>query len=209
METKKKFNIYVVGAVGSGKTEFAKQLNACLYGELKLEPVETPLLPLAYEEPEIFGMMLQEHFLYEMFKQSYNALSNIRVFDSAFELNRAFEFSRFSNGQITVEEHKIFINTYLKLKDIAERGVTPIFVFLHIPLSVALDRIAERGREYENEAKIEIFKENMSVMETKLFDSIKLSGAHVIHVDNENCELAKFKKRVSEVAADIREIINL
>lgn len=204
---KKSYNIYVVGAVGSGKTKFAKQLNACLKGELKLEPVDTPLLPLAYEEPENYGLMLQEHFLYEMFKQSYNSLSEIRVFDSAFELNRVFEYSRFSNKQITLEEHKFFINTYLKLKDIAERDVTPIFVFLHTPLSVVLERIAQRGREYENEAKIEVFKENMAVMETKLFETIRSSRAPIFHVDNEDCTEKKFKERVSEVAFDIREII--
>lgn len=203
----KKFNVYVVGAIGAGKTQFAKRLNGFLHGELKLEPVDTPLLPLAYEDPHSYGIMLQEAFLYEMFKQSYTAMSNIRVFDSGFQLGYEFESSRFQNGEITLESHKKYVKTFHKLKEVAEHDVVPIFVFLHVPITGALKRIEKRGREFETEESIETFLENIKVMETKLMDSIRKSGAKIFHVENDDCDAEEFKERVQDVALDIKEVM--
>ena len=142
--------IVVEGVIGVGKTTLVRALADAFDARTVLEVFdENPFLADFYQEPKRYAFPTEMFFLLSRFHQQgtfsqEDLLQQVSVSDYLFEKCRIFAELTLEPGELDVFErsYRIF-----------ERQVpTPdLVVHLHAPVDVLLHRIANRGRDYEQE----------------------------------------------------------
>lgn len=141
--------IAVSGVIGAGKSTFIE----AMAGELSIpafyENVQgNPLIPLMYEDPERWAFTLQMNFLREKYVQMVKAKSvgNCLVERTIFE-NIMFSKTHYQEGNFNDVEWDV----YKKMLDhFSQTAPVPdLMIFLDVSDDLALERIKQRGRPYE------------------------------------------------------------
>ncbi|MCH9670311.1 MAG: deoxynucleoside kinase [Gammaproteobacteria bacterium] len=140
--------IAIEGPIGVGKTTLAHRLSNALDATLLLEePADNPFLERFYANPRAWALSTQLSFLLQRARQ-------LR------DLEQGDLFRRTLVGDFMLAKDRIFAQLTLESDELAlyeqvfehviERQHAPdAVIYLHAPVEVLLERIANRGIEYE------------------------------------------------------------
>lgn len=148
MENKVPEYIVVEGPIGVGKTSLAKRLAESFNIDLMLEMAsENPFLPRFYKEPEVAALPTQLHFLFQRAKQ-IEGLRQADMFNpsqiSDFLLQKDQLFARVT---LNDDELDLYLQVYNRLT--LEAPVPDLVIYLQAPVEVLMQRVNERGIDYE------------------------------------------------------------
>jgi len=140
--------IAVEGVIGVGKSSLARILAEHLNGHLILEEVEeNPFLPDFYRDRRKYAFQTQLFFLLSRYRQ-LSSLAQHRLFtktviaDYHFAKDRIFAYLNLSDHELELYERVVSI--------LNEKVSRPDFIiYLQASTDVLLERIRERGRDYE------------------------------------------------------------
>lgn len=142
--------IVVEGPIGVGKTSVAEALAQRLVARVLLEkPDENPFLPLFYKDMRRYAFQTQLYFLLNRFRQQqeltqFDLFRQSLVSDYLFAKDRIF-------ASLTLDEQELTL--YERIHPLLEVQVLKpdLVVFLQASTDILLERIASRGRSYEQE----------------------------------------------------------
>lgn len=141
--------ITIEGCIGAGKTTLAKKLSHDFNGQLILEQFENnPFLPGFYKDPARHAFPVELYFMAERFQHLKKLLSEADLFKSFTVSDFLFQKSLiFANNNLSDDEAKL----YRTLFDIINPSLPrpDIILYLYAPVNVLLERIKNRGRDYE------------------------------------------------------------
>ena len=141
--------IVVEGPIGVGKTSLAKRLAETFGTELMLEGAdENPFLKRFYKDPKNAALPTQMFFLFQRVEQLRSLRQGdmfrpVRVADFLMEKDRLFASLTLDDDELSLYEH-----AYRHLVEEAPRP--DLVIYLQAPVSVLMDRINMRKRDYEN-----------------------------------------------------------
>lgn len=141
--------IAVEGVIGVGKTTLTKLLSSRMGAESLHEVVEeNPFLPLFYQDPLQYGFKVQVFFLLSRYKQllplSQPSLFRGTVSDYLFDKDAIFAAMNLEG-----DEWNLYNDLYSSLAP--KIPIPDLTIYLRAPLSVILERIRRRGREFEKQ----------------------------------------------------------
>lgn len=154
MKGDKKAVIVLAGMIGAGKTKYTQMISEELGSQPFYESVEdNRILEMFYKDPKRWAFALQIHFLNTRFQSIKQALKHQHnVLDRSIYEDALFTKINYESGNMSEAE----MDTYLSLLDnmMEELAGMPkkapdLLVYLQGPLSIHLERIKKRGREYE------------------------------------------------------------
>lgn len=140
--------IVIEGPIGVGKTSLSRILATELGASLNLEVVEeNPFLAPFYADPERFGFNVQVFFLLSRFKQ-LQALVQESLFDSSVVSDYLFDKDFiFASLNLRDAEFDLYRDLYAQLKP--QLRTPDLTVYLRADADLLLERIAKRGRSFE------------------------------------------------------------
>lgn len=141
--------IAIEGAIGAGKTTLAKMLASDLQTTLLLEEFsENPYLDNFYKDQEKYGLSLELSLLLERHQQLTGLVSIQRLLESPCVSDYYFIKSLlFANINLPQDQYLLFKKVFDLVTDTLP--VPDLIVYLHRPVAVLKQRIAKRGRPYE------------------------------------------------------------
>ena len=146
--------IVIAGMIGVGKTTYAEKLAEELNIQLFKEPVDdNPFLPLYYMNPKKWAFSLQLFFLNKRFKQ-VKASSKLKnaVLDRSIYEDEIFTRLNYNTGNISKEEYDLYVdlldNMMEEVNDLQKKA-PDLLVYLTAPKEYILNKIVNRGREFE------------------------------------------------------------
>lgn len=158
--------IVVGGMIGLGKSSVAKALGEEFGTEVFYESVEdNPILPLFYTaspeeiQKKRYPFLLQLWFLDTRFKSIKQALVNDNnvldrsIYEDWFFAKKNMELGRISELEMTIYEN-LLDNMMEELKELPKKS-PDLMVYLKGSFNTVLNRINNRGREYELDAELE------------------------------------------------------
>jgi deoxyguanosine kinase len=144
--------IYVAieGPIGVGKTTLLERLSVRLKARQVREVVEeNPFLPLFYRDRERYAFQTQIFFLMSRFKQQAELLQTDLFRPSIIADYHLLKDRIFARLTLEAEELALYERVYGSLENQILRP--DVLIYLHAPLPVLLDRIARRGRPFEQD----------------------------------------------------------
>ncbi len=140
--------IVVEGPIGVGKTTLARKLADAFGTELMLEqPVENPFLDQFYRDRKNTAFPTQLYFLFQRIKQieaikQTDLFRPVQVADFLMQKDRLF-----AQVNLTDTELSLYDEIYARIT--LDIPVPDLVIYLQAPVDVLLQRIAERGIDYE------------------------------------------------------------
>lgn len=142
--------IAIEGAIGVGKTSFARLLSERLTAKLILERFEeNPFLEDFYKEPSRYAFQTQLYFLLSRYRQQQelkqiDLFHNLIVSDYMFVKDKLF-------ANLTLDEKEIVL--YNHISQLLERDIAQpdLVVFLQASTDRLISNIRKRGRIYERD----------------------------------------------------------
>jgi hypothetical protein len=151
--------VYIVieGPIGVGKTSLARILADQQNAQLNLEVVEeNPFLASFYGDPERFGFNVQVFFLLSRFKQ-LQSLVQENLFDTNVVSDYMFDKDFiFASMNLRDAEFDLYRDLYAQLKP--RLRAPDLIVYLRAETDLLLERIAQRGRPFEQAMDPEYLK---------------------------------------------------
>lgn len=140
--------IAIEGLIGVGKTTLSRRLSERMGARLVLEEFEdNPFLPRFYAEKERYAFSVELSFLAQRYHQ-FKRVAEQELFDSATIADHYISKSLiFAQANLPPDEFKLFSDLYNIM--LANMPKPQLLVYLHLEPDQLLERIAERGREYE------------------------------------------------------------
>ena len=140
--------IVVEGTIGVGKTTLAKRLAKKFNTELMLElATDNPFLPRFYSDPKSVALPTQLYFLFQRAKQieslrQTDMFKPVQVSDFLMEKDKLF-------ASVTLDEDELFLYNEVYDKLTLDAPEPDLVIYLQAPLDVLMQRIIERGLDYE------------------------------------------------------------
>lgn len=140
--------IVVEGPIGVGKTTLAKRLAKTFNTELMLElATDNPFLPRFYSDPKAVALPTQLYFLFQRAKQieslrQTDMFKPVQVSDFLMEKDKLF-------ASVTLDEDELFLYNEVYDKLTLDAPEPDLVIYLQAPLDVLMQRIIERGLDYE------------------------------------------------------------
>lgn len=140
--------IVVEGPIGVGKTTLAKRLAKTFNTELMLElATDNPFLPRFYSDPKSVALPTQLYFLFQRAKQieslrQTDMFKPVQVSDFLIEKDKLF-------ASVTLDEDELFLYNEVYDKLTLDAPEPDLVIYLQAPLDVLMQRIIERGLDYE------------------------------------------------------------
>ena len=142
--------IVIEGPIGVGKTTLARRLAESFGSDLLLEGAdENPFLSKFYENPRNAAFPTQLFFLLQRARQMQelrqsDLFSPVRISDFLMEKDRLFAELTLSDDELA-----LYDQVYQQLTfDVPEPDLV---IYLQAPVNVLLDRIGQRGIQYEQQ----------------------------------------------------------
>ena len=155
-----KFDLAIIGSMGSGKSTIAKKLSETLGYTLFEESFESnPWLESYYQDPEKFALPNEFWFLREKSKQHLDIAltSNSTVQDSPLQSVPLLSEAMYKSGQFHEQEYQLFLDIFDYV-----RRLTPspsMIIKLDVDTSIILERIKGRARQMEKDVD-EVYVQN-------------------------------------------------
>jgi deoxyadenosine/deoxycytidine kinase len=152
--------IAIAGNIGSGKTTLAKQLVHHLNFEPDFEEyIDNPYIADFYKEMERWSFNLQIHFLNARLTQLNNVQrsgKNVVQDRTIYEDAEIFAYNLLTMGYMSQRDYQ----TYKSLYDTVIHLIQPpdLVIYLKASISTLVDQIASRGRDYEDNIRIDYLK---------------------------------------------------
>jgi deoxyadenosine/deoxycytidine kinase len=140
--------IVIEGPIGVGKTTLAKKLAGSLQANLILEDAEdNPFLERFYQQPELYALPTQLHFLFQRHKQMATVLQgdlfqDIWIADYLIDKDRLF-------AEITLADDELHLYQQVYQQLAPKRCKPDLVIYLQAPVPVLLERVRKRGRPEE------------------------------------------------------------
>ena len=140
--------IVVEGPIGVGKTTLAKRLAKTFNTELMLElATDNPFLPRFYSDPKSVALPTQLYFLFQRAKQieslrQTDMFKPVQVSDFLMEKDKLF-------ASVTLDEDELFLYNEVYDKLTLDAPEPDLVIYLQAPLDILMQRIIERGLDYE------------------------------------------------------------
>ena len=174
-----KFDIAIIGSMGSGKSTIAKKLSETLGYTLFEESFESnPWLEPYYQDPEKFALPNELWFLREKSKQHLDIAltSNSTVQDSPLQSVPLLSEAMYECGHFQENEYKLFLDIF----DYVQR-LTPspsMIVKLDVDTSIILERIKGRARQMEKDVDEVHVQNSVDIIKGAKFNvpSITING---------------------------------
>ncbi len=146
--------ILMAGMIGTGKTTFAELISESLGSQVFYESVgDNPILPDYYVNPERWAFPLQIYFLNTRFKTIRQAMSDQHhVLDRSLYEDLIFAELNYEAGNMTKLEFETYVDlleTLMNEISSSPKHRPDLLIYLDSDLDTALNRIKNRGRDYE------------------------------------------------------------
>lgn len=146
--------IVTAGTIGVGKSTFTEIISNELGTKPFYEPVgDNPVLPLYYQNPKKYGFLLQIYFLnkrFDLIKQAYKENNN--VLDRSIYEDYLFTQINYENGNMAKQEFDVYkdlLDNMMQEIDGLPKKAPDLLVYLYADFDTILERVAMRGREFE------------------------------------------------------------
>ena len=146
--------IVLAGMIGAGKSTYTEMISSQLGTQAFYESVDyNPILDKFYDNPKKWAFSLQIYFLNARFRSIKGALrADHNVLDRSIYEDALFTYVNHLQGNISVEELAIYNdlleNMMEELEGVPKKS-PDLLVFLDGPFEMILNRIQERGRDFE------------------------------------------------------------
>lgn len=140
--------IVVEGPIGVGKTTLAKRLAKTFNTELMLElAAENPFLPRFYVDPKSVALPTQLFFLFQRAKQieslrQTDMFKPVQVSDFLIEKDKLF-------ASVTLDDDELALYNQVYERLTLDAPIPDLVIYLQAPIDVLMQRIIERGHDYE------------------------------------------------------------
>ncbi len=146
--------LVLAGMIGAGKSTYTKMISNKLGTQAFYESVDyNPILDKFYDDPKKWAFSLQIYFLNARFRSIKDALvDDNNVLDRSIYEDALFTHVNHLQGNISIEEMDIYNdlldNMMEELEGIPKKA-PDLLIYLDGPFEMILDRIQERGRDFE------------------------------------------------------------
>lgn len=150
--------VAIEGVIGAGKTSLARKLAQDSGSRLNLEIVEDhPFLSRFYSDPTRYAFQTQLFFLLSRFRQQLeffqqDLFQQTVISDYMFAKDRIF-------ANINLEDDELLLYDKVASELEVRVPVPDMVIFLQASTEVLMQRIAQRGREYERSMSREYIEE--------------------------------------------------
>lgn len=140
--------IVVEGPIGVGKTTLAKRLAKSFDTDLMLElAAENPFLPRFYSDPKSVALPTQLFFLFQRAKQieslrQTDMFKPVQVSDFLIDKDKLF-------ASITLDDDELALYHQVYDRMTLDAPVPDLVIYLQAPADVLMQRILERGHDFE------------------------------------------------------------
>lgn len=147
--------IGIHGATGVGKTTLAELLGEKFEIKIFEEKFrENPYLEKFYADPRRWSFLSQCFFIKEKIGQMALLPELLKtepgvVDPTDWQYAEIYAFVQHRMGWMTVREYKTYLNLYQTLTEVKEIPTPDLVISVHAPIEIIIQRIKERGREYE------------------------------------------------------------
>ncbi|TAJ92493.1 MAG: deoxynucleoside kinase [Gammaproteobacteria bacterium] len=142
--------IVIEGPIGVGKTTLARRLAETLKTGLMLEQAaENPFLPRFYREPRNAALPTQLYFLFQRARQ-IECLRQSDLFRPAQVADFLIQKDRlFAEATLDRDELNLYHQVYNRIT--LDAPAPDLVIYLQAPVEVLLQRVLERGIDYERD----------------------------------------------------------
>ena len=188
--------IALEGLIGAGKTTLCRRLAGRWAGRLVLEEFEdNPFLPRFYEQPERYAFSVELSFLAQRFHQ-LKRIGERSLFEpmtvADYSIGKSLVFAKVT---LPPDEYALFLDLY----SIMYAGLPKpeVLAFLHLPMERVRERIAGRGRSYEQSIPASYLQR----LQDGYLDHLQKAGVRTTLVlDLEKADLLRDEAAFEEVA---------
>jgi len=147
--------IAIEGNIGAGKTTLCKMLENDFDCRLILEQfTDNPFLPEFYKNPDRYAFPVELFFMTERHKQLQESLSQRELFPQLVVSDYFFiKTLLFAKNNLKDEEYRLFQRLFHTLNSTFSKP--DLLVFLHRSVPDLANNIKKRGREFEQNIKME------------------------------------------------------
>jgi deoxyadenosine/deoxycytidine kinase len=188
--------IVLAGMIGAGKSTYTTMISEELKSEAFYEVVdENPILEKFYDDPKRWAFSLQIFFLNTRFKSIKKALKHQHnVLDRSIYEDALFTRINFEQGNMSEAEMSLYtdlLDNMMEEIDGMPKKSPDLLIYLRGSLDTHLERIAKRGRPYE---QVEMNPELLDYYQTlhsqydRWFDEYDKSETLVINIDEIDIE---------------------
>lgn len=182
--------VVVEGPIGVGKTTLASKLARSFGSDLVLEGATgNPFLERFYENPEVFALPTQLHFLLQRARQlnemrQEDMFNPVRVTDFLIEKDRLF-------AELTLDDDEMDLYEQVYATQTLDMPKPDLVIYLQASVEVLLDRIRKRGHRYEQLIE-SAYLERLSESYVRFFYQYNdaplliINAAEIDFVDNES-----------------------
>jgi deoxyadenosine/deoxycytidine kinase len=192
-------HIALEGPIGVGKTSLVQILAQRFEGVMVLEDISNPFLPAFYEGRAGAAFQVQVYFLLSRFQQQreirqMNLFQDLVLADYTFPKDRIFAYLNLGDDDLKV---------YEKLYPVLEQEVAKpdLVIYMQASIPVLIERIAQRGRDYEADIDPEYLK-RLSEAYSYFFFHYRETPLLVVNTDD-----IDFVNNPSDLDALVQQII--
>jgi len=175
------YYIAIEGAIGVGKTSFAKILSERMSARLVIEKFEeNPFLEDFYVDPERYAFQTQLYFLLSRYRQQLE-LKQVDLFHSLLISDYMFDKDKLFAHLNLNEKELVLYNLIARLLE-KEIPKPDLIVFLQASTDRLMSNIKKRGRSYEKEISRE-YIESLNQIYNEYFFRYKASPLLIINTN--------------------------
>jgi len=206
---KRKLFIAIAGNIGVGKTTLTRLLSRELGWRAYYEKViDNPYLPLFYDEMNRWSFHLQIYFLSHRFKSQKeitkwpdSCIQDRSIYEDVEIFARTLYEKKFMT-EMDYTNYRLLFETmveYLRKPD--------LIIFLKAPVEKLLDRILNRGRDFEQTIDRDYLIELNNAYD-RWADEAETNGFRILRINTVNKNFEKNKKDLDTVVQYVRGMEN-
>lgn len=196
--TKEARHIAVAGNIGSGKTTLTEQLARHFGWEAHFEDVENnPYLYDFYNDMVRWSFNLQVYFLNTRFRQILNFQRGYRTViqdRTIYEDAYIFAPNLHAMGLMSTRDFENYLSLFETLKQLI--APPDLLIYLRASIPTLVDQIQKRGREYEENLRLDYLKRLNEYYESWIN---KYDDGKLLIIDIDHCNFAENKEHLGEV----------